>query len=459
VELSRSRPPGETPAQHYPRSMRRARRLPAPALGALTAVLVIAASWPAAASAGIRGASPGPAASPSPGSSASPGSGPGASRSPRPGTSPSLAPTAEPWLLGRTAPALVTPPAARAVPAVTAAKVAPLRHVLPADIVAVSPRTLPARAVRKVRKLPGVRAVETVDAARVKVNGKFAAILGVNPSSFRRFAAKPTAKDNAFWRSVASGSLGLSFLMGKHDKLPTGTAVTVAGQQLMTMRVGRFGTVGIGGVDAVVTDRVARSLGFPVGNAIVINASSAKLTKLTHKIKKLMPHAAQVAQLVVEVGGTPATGSAPAGSVVPVTGGLVSSKVLRTMLLAAESRLGMPYIWGANGPESFDCSGLVQWSFAQAGVVMPRVAADQARTGPAVPISRLAPGDLLFYHTDPTAPGYISHVAIYLGDGKMIQAPQPGMNVEIVPVDLGSGFAGAVDVSPAVAAQVAATSV
>jgi cell wall-associated NlpC family hydrolase len=291
------------------------------------------------------------------------------------------------------------------------------------------------------------------------VNGKFAAILGVNPSSFRRFAAKPTAKDNAFWRSVASGSLGLSFLMGKQDKLPTGTAVKVAGQQLMTMRVGRFGTVGIGGVDAVVTDRVARSLGFPVGNAIVISAPSARLTKLTHKIKKLMPRAAQVAQLVVQVSRTPTAGSAPAGSVVPVTGGLASSKVLRTMLLAAESRLGMPYIWGANGPESFDCSGLVQWSFAQAGVVMPRVAADQARTGPAVPISRLAPGDLLFYHTDPTAPGYISHVAIYLGDGKMIQAPEPGMNVEVVPVDLGSGFAGAVHVSPAVAGQVAATSV
>jgi cell wall-associated NlpC family hydrolase len=119
----------------------------------------------------------------------------------------------------------------------------------------------------------------------------------------------------------------------------------------------------------------------------------------------------------------------------------------------------MPYIWGAAGPTAFDCSGLVQWSFAQAGVVMPRVAADQARTGPAVPVSQLAPGDLLFYHTDPTAPEYISHVAIYLGGGEMIQAPEPGMDVEVVRVDLGSDFAGAVDVSPAIAAQVAATSV
>jgi len=464
VELGRSRPLGETPAQHYPRSMSRARRLPAPVLGALATVLIVVASWPAAASAKIHTTSPGPGSSLASQSAANQSSASPGSASPGP-ASPSPAATAQPWLLGRAAPALVTPPVAD-VPAVTDAKVAPLRHVLPADIVAVSANTLPAGAVRQVRKLPGVRAVEAVDAARVRVDGKFAAILGVNPSSFRRFAAKPTAKDNAFWRSVESGSLGLSFEMGKHDKLPTGTAVTVAGRQLMKMQVGRFGTVGIGGVDAVITDRVARSLGFPVRNALVISAApSAKFTALTHKIKKLMPHAAQVEQLVVQVPGTPATGSspttgsAPAGSVVPVTGGLVSSPVLRAMLLAAESRLGMPYVWGANGPNSFDCSGLVQWSFAQAGVVMPRVAADQARTGPAVPISRLAAGDLLFYHTDPTAPGYISHVAIYLGDGKMIQAPQPGMNVEVVPVDLGSGFAGAIDVSPAVAAQVAATSV
>src|SRR5262249_30546698 len=120
---------------------------------------------------------------------------------------------------------------------------------------------------------------------------------------------------------------------------------------------------------------------------------------------------------------------------------------------------GMPYIWGANGPKSFDCSGLVQWSFAQAGVVMPRVAADQARTGPAVPISRLGPGDLVFYHTDPTAPGYISHVAILLGHGNMIQAPQAGMTGGARRAALGSGFAGAVPVSPAVAGQVAAPSV
>jgi cell wall-associated NlpC family hydrolase len=120
------------------------------------------------------------------------------------------------------------------------------------------------------------------------------------------------------------------------------------------------------------------------------------------------------------------------------------------------SRRGLPYVWGAAGPTSFDCSGLVQWSFRQAGIVMPRVAADQALSGPAVPVSQLQPGDLLFYHTDPTDPRYISHVAIYLGNGWMIQAPEPGLDVEAVPADFGGEFAGAVRVNPAQAAAVAA---
>jgi cell wall-associated NlpC family hydrolase len=430
VELGRSRPTGETPAQQHPRSKHRARLLTGPALVILTALTVVAAGWAGAASA--------------------------ATHSPAPGSAPGPAPSSRPWLLGRTAPALLPEPTAP--PVNTDAYVAPLRHVLPVDVVAVSAVTLPAAAVRKVRGLSGVRAVEAVDAARVRVNGRFAAVLGVNPSSFRRFAAKPTAKDSAFWRSVEGGGLGLSYEMGKQDNLPTGTPVMVAGRSVQTMRVGKFGTVGIGGVDAVITDRAARALGFPVRNALVISAPTAHFAKLTREIKKALPHSTQVDQLVVQTvqGGS---SSAPAGSVQPTAGGLASAAVIHAMLVAAVSRLGMPYVWGANGPTSFDCSGLVQWSFAQAGVVMPRVAADQARTGPSVPVSQLAAGDLLFYHTDPTAPGYISHVAIYLGGGKMIQAPEPGMDVEVVPVDLGSGFAGAVDVSPAIAAQAAATSV
>jgi cell wall-associated NlpC family hydrolase len=172
------------------------------------------------------------------------------------------------------------------------------------------------------------------------------------------------------------------------------------------------------------------------------------------RIKAVLPKGASVEPLVTEV--TRPGGASPVG-IIPGTpaGGALTAAQLATALRAAESRRGLPYVWGAAGPSSFDCSGLVEWSFAQAGISMPRVAADQARTGLSVPVTRLQPGDLLFYHTDPTDPGYVSHVAIYLGNGWMIQAPQPGMNVEIVPARFGSQFAGAVRVYPRVAAGLA----
>jgi cell wall-associated NlpC family hydrolase len=147
-------------------------------------------------------------------------------------------------------------------------------------------------------------------------------------------------------------------------------------------------------------------------------------------------------------------GAAGATSVTAADGSMTTTQV-QAFLSAALSRVGLPYVWGGSGPSVFDCSGLVQWSMRQAGVVMPRVAADQARTGPLISLSDLRPGDLLFYHTDATAPTYISHVAIYLGNGLMEQAPEPGENVEVVHADFGSGFAGAIQISPAVAAGVA----
>jgi cell wall-associated NlpC family hydrolase len=254
---------------------------------------------------------------------------------------------------------------------------------------------------------------------------------------------------------VAGGGVAVSYTMGTLDKLSLGGQVTVAGHQTERLPVVAFGTVGIGGVDAVMSDSVARSLGVPAGNAIIVSAPPSSVASLTAKIKAILPNGAGVEALVTEVtrsGGASPVGTAPstaAGS------GAVTAAELAAALRAAESRRGLPYVWGASGPSSFDCSGLVQWSFAQAGITMPRVAADQARAGLAVPATQLQPGDLLFYHTDPTDPGYISHVAIYLGNGWMIQAPQPGMDVEIVPASFGSQFAGAIRVSPGVAASVA----
>jgi cell wall-associated NlpC family hydrolase len=403
------------------------------ALGVTSAFLVTAAGWPASAAAATHT---------------------------EPGTARQVQSVALSEALAHSQSALVPVPGSGS----TDPQVAPLRHLRHADLMVVSPSTLPASALAAINKLPGVRAAVPVDAARIKLNGKFVAVLGVDPSAFRAFADKPTAADTKLWRGVAQGNVAVSYTMGRLAKLPTGSVITASGQQQETLMVGGLGTVGIPGVDAVVSDTVARSLGFPSQNAIVISASKAHLKtrktlkRLTARVTALVPKTAAVEPLVLPgAAATAGTVTTAAGS--SQAGGQLTAAQATAMLRAALSRVGMPYVWGAEGPRAFDCSGLVQWSFAQAGLVIPRVAADQARTGPAVPLKRLQPGDLLFYHTDPTAPSYISHVAIYLGKGYMIQAPQPGMNVEVVPLALGSEFAGAVAVSPRTAAEAATSPV
>ena len=342
----------------------------------------------------------------------------------------------------------------------SAPKVAPLHGLLEADLMIVASTSLPAGTLAKIRKLPGVTSAQSIEAAKVKVNGKFAAVLGVDPSTFRGYAAKKTAQSDPLWQNVAAGGVSVSYTMGKNDKLPLGGTVHVDGAKQENLRVAGFGTVGIEGIDAVVSDQVAKSLGMPAGNAIVISAPKADLAKLTAAVKKLLPKNAAAEPLMSQTKAGVTSGQASAASVAAGAADTRSATLSQAEDLAflrdALSRLGLPYVWGAAGPKSFDCSGLVQWAMAQAGIRMPRVAADQARTGPAVPVSQLAAGDLLFYHTDPTDPGYISHVAIYLGGGKMLQAPQTGENVEVVPaVTSGSEYAGAVRVDPALAAQLA----
>ena len=331
------------------------------------------------------------------------------------------------------------------------ARVAPLRGLRQADLLVVAPFSLSGQVLVTVARLPAVTGAEPIEAAKIKINGVYTAVLGVNPSAFRGYAARAMATSSPLWQGVANGGVAVSYTMGTLDRLSLGGTVTAAGRTRQRLPVVAFGTVGIGGVDAVVSDSTARSLGVPAANAIVISASPADVTSLAARIKRILPSGAGVEPLVTLVTGTSA-GATPSAA----DGAGMTTTQLTAALRAAESRKGLPYVWGAAGPASFDCSGLVQWSFAQAGVSMPRVAADQARTGPAVPVSQLEPGDLLFYHTDPTDPGYISHVAIYLGNGWMIQAPQPGLSVQVVPADLGSQFAGAIRVNPRLAAEVAA---
>jgi cell wall-associated NlpC family hydrolase len=97
---------------------------------------------------------------------------------------------------------------------------------------------------------------------------------------------------------------------------------------------------------------------------------------------------------------------------------------------AARSALGKPYVWGASGPTGFDCSGLMQWSYAQAGVSLPRTSQAQRFAGRQVPLSEARPGDLVVYRAD------ASHVGMYMGNGQVIHAPYPGAPVRYDPVGM-----------------------
>jgi len=132
----------------------------------------------------------------------------------------------------------------------------------------------------------------------------------------------------------------------------------------------------------------------------------------------------------IATAGDPTTSAAP-------------TSVVSEALDFARAQLGKPYVWGATGPDSFDCSGLTQAAYAAAGVRLPRVAQDQWFAGPHVDLGAIQPGDLLFWASDTSAPATIHHVAFYLGGGQILAAPHTGDVVKVEPLYLG-GYLGAV---------------
>jgi len=120
----------------------------------------------------------------------------------------------------------------------------------------------------------------------------------------------------------------------------------------------------------------------------------------------------------------------PPGDVAPpeaVPGG--GAPEAATVIQAALSRIGSPYVWGGSGPNQFDCSGLVMWSFQQAGISLPHSSQALAQGGQPVSRDQMQPGDLVTYYSD------ASHVAIYIGDGMMVHASTYGTPVRVAPVD------------------------
>jgi peptidoglycan DL-endopeptidase CwlO len=124
----------------------------------------------------------------------------------------------------------------------------------------------------------------------------------------------------------------------------------------------------------------------------------------------------------------PAAQAAPAPAAPPavVAGG---SAAAQTAVRTALAQVGDPYVWGAAGPNAFDCSGLMQYAYAAAGISLPHSSAMQSTMGVPVSRSELRPGDLIFFYSP------VSHVGMYIGNGQMVHASTSGQPVKIASVD------------------------
>jgi cell wall-associated NlpC family hydrolase len=165
-------------------------------------------------------------------------------------------------------------------------------------------------------------------------------------------------------------------------------------------------------------------------------AEQAAATRATEAEQAAATRAAEAEQAAVEgspadtpASPQPAATPAPAAPVpppAPVGGGSGAAQIAVDTAMA---QLGDPYVWAAAGPDAFDCSGLVQYSYAAAGVALPHSSRMQSTMGTPVDRSALLPGDLVFFYSP------VSHVGIYIGNGQMVHASTSGSPVKTAMVD------------------------
>ncbi|MEU9735759.1 NlpC/P60 family protein [Streptomyces sp. NPDC048002] len=148
-------------------------------------------------------------------------------------------------------------------------------------------------------------------------------------------------------------------------------------------------------------------------------AKAAELAEQQAAEEQRQKEAAEAAQQ--ESGSSGSTGTS-AGESASASDSSYAAKAEKALAFA-RAQIGKPYVWGATGPDSYDCSGLTQGAWNAAGISLPRTTYDQVNAGTTVSLASAQPGDLVFFYDD------VTHVGIYIGNGMMIHAPKPGAYV------------------------------
>ncbi len=231
--------------------------------------------------------------------------------------------------------------------------------------------------------------------------------------------SQTSAMDSSVYNQVVAGDLDTSMANLR-------TAVAQLGAQRQTLK----------SEDAQAASAVAAAHAAYQQAQVLETQERAALAQVKGQIAALISQEQAAAAAAATASAQAALSVAPpAVAPPPAVGGGAGAIAVR----AAESQLGVPYVWGAEDPGiGFDCSGLTAWAWSQAGVYLPHYSGAQMADSVPVPISDLQPGDLLFY-----GPGGSDHVAMYVGSAMMIEATFPGTVVRIDPVRFGTGFAGA----------------
>jgi cell wall-associated NlpC family hydrolase len=175
-------------------------------------------------------------------------------------------------------------------------------------------------------------------------------------------------------------------------------------------------------------DQVAAQQGDLNAQIADYQAQYDRLNAAEQEASRAQAERAHATESAASAGSTGDSSAAPAPA--PSAPIVAGSGAGATAVNAAMAQLGDPYVWAASGPNSFDCSGLVQYAYAAAGISLPHSSGSQAKAGQAVSRDQLQPGDIIAFYSP------VSHVGIYIGNGQMVHAPTSGDVVKVASIDV-----------------------